>query len=902
MTDRPTIAHAAPDAHGLPYQPARARRLAFAVAAISLCSAFEWPGRIAHLAYQAAHGSASERRQAVRLLAQYPSTTLPALLGALDDDDLEVQLAAAEALADRRAAEAGPTLLDWLSDKDPARRAAGVRGLGAIGDPRAGAGLARALADADASVRLAAVEALTAQGSAASNPLAIGLDDKDSRVRARVAEALAAAPDPAAFAALSGHVRDEAIEVRVNCLRALGKLRDPRSVAVLISALNDADEVVRLAALAALGDSAQSSAVAPLRASLSAAPRLARTALAALGRIEDQAAQVALLGALDDPELAAASADALLARLQRRAAGASEAQPRTPTSSLVPADPASPRRAAGEGGRAQTENSPHADEAEIVLALAKSLERATNPEQATLLAGALGALGAFLPIAQAKPSLMDALATGRGDPRIVSAALLPLAPSELLPLLLERLERATPAERGAVLDALAACFSAGLGDGRAVEPLAAALGQARPGERGRLLQLLGATGAARVLPLLLTAAGTASPHELVTIASAIGALPGSADGRRALRPLMAAAEPGLREAAANAFARSAESADIAALLDGIDAAGPFVAGDWLALGGALGRLGPTLDPKLRERVRRSIRAGLRDSKPAIAALALMALRRLHDPAGTSLLTERLRSPSASARAAAVLALGDFPSEDARRLLRYMLMNDAPPVVLSAELALGELGDQRDSSALLKAAERGVWPLPAAAAYALARIAQRGAGKKHALQRALCALGRDRDVLVRANVAAGLSALGSERCDDRVDPSVWLGPAESPILRRAAAAWALAGADVDVQARARKLCAERPDDELRAACHAGQPSAASGTVDIHAYAADGRSDLTDRLVAVSGLGAGIFVGPTDANGHLLVPAALGARLHLIDPADTDFAPQASPAHDTSELQP
>ena len=40
-----------------------------------VCSAFDWPGRMQQLGYEAGHGDPTQRRAAVQQLASYPTDT-----------------------------------------------------------------------------------------------------------------------------------------------------------------------------------------------------------------------------------------------------------------------------------------------------------------------------------------------------------------------------------------------------------------------------------------------------------------------------------------------------------------------------------------------------------------------------------------------------------------------------------------------------------------------------------------------------------------------------------------------------------------------------------------------------------------------------------------------------------
>jgi HEAT repeat protein len=837
------------------------QRSACLLAILCLCAGFEWPGRLSGLIYVSAHGPTSERREAVQLLGQYPADAASdALLLALEDDELEVRLAAAEALGRVRAGSAVSALMGWLDDKNQELRAVAVRALGEIRDPRALPGLTRALSDSVARVRLDAVEAIAKQTANEAMPgLLSSLDDSDSSVRRSAALACGTFADPAAFASLANHARDESAAVRAAVLRALGRLRDARALPLLTQGLRDGEESVRLAAGAALGDSGSPAAVAPLRANLASASdaRTGRTALAALGRIDDPKAEAALIDALAQPELGRAAASALVERA-RRTSARSGAQP-----VMQP-----------------------------VAALAKLLTSNTAAPQATLIADTLSELSPWLPIAPAKQPLLAALAEGRGDASSLTRALSLTAAPELLDVLLERLALADQAALDPILDALANYFDAGLADGRACEPLLARLATSRGPARLKLVRLIGLTGAVRALPALVAALPSAELPEQLAIVDALGRLD-SGDARAALLPLLHASDERLRLAAARALATGADAAlaqQLLATLRGaeqIDRSAVVV-----ALGGSLAQLAhrSQLEPELRAQAVAQLAALSADPDEALSLRALDALRELHDQRAVASIARLLRTPSARRRAAAAFALGDFPHEDTRRLLRFILQHDGPRVSVAAALALGEVGDQRDANALLHSAQRGTWPLPAAATFGLVRMAQRGVTKKHSLSHVLCALASSRDSYVRANVAVGMNALGAEPCGSPLEPLEWLKPDQDEVLRVAAAGWvrALSASEHANPAYAAALIACATDLEPRVA-HACTAAASPASLDrprlaLFAFAPDQQTLLRDRLIALRLADASVFVGYSDTNGAVALPAAPSGAVVLEDPAD------------------
>lgn len=760
---------------------------------LPVCFGFTWPGRVAHRAYLAEHGTLEERVQAVRLLRGDSSEqAATALLEALEDDELAVQLEAANALGHAGVAAATPTLIDWLHAREPQRRAAALRALaavmvsdtdGRIGDDpgdmhearaardedrptsaMAGAGetrthreddreqletardmravltreATRALDDAEFDVRAAAVEALAAVVATSTRPelgalaeparvaLVHALDDREPDVRAAAVRALAENITAASLSALIAHAHDSDASVRVELLRALGHARDAKALPVLQQALKDADARVELAAIAALGDSNAAATIAPLRALLGGAAavsgdaispaaaralRAARSAAAALGRIDDAHALAALAGVLDRPELTTYTVAAMLERSRR----------------LARADEWSATAAALEQG----------------------VQQAHAPAQTEELRRAQAAIAPFVSEIAAHEDKAAIPAADGGD-------------------------------AGALISA--------------VQQLRAATRETAP-ERLR------------------------------------------------------------------------------------------------ALSGELIRYGatPALTPALRDELLALLRERVTDPEPSTAAYALDALRALHDPRAAGVIALLLRTGSATRRAAAVCALADFPHTDTRRLLRFLMQNEGPRIAECAALALAEVGDERDAGALLHVTERGMWPLPAAVSYALTRIAQRGVTRKHNLERVLCELNDKPDRYVQANVAAGLALLHAQPCKASERASSELG-ADVPSALRVARAqlWrALTPRDHDTD-RALAQCSAASDPEVAQACAGigvvADPASNGGKLDVYAFAPDGTTALREQVVALRLANGSVFVGRTDANGHVLLPAAVGGEVVLEDAAD------------------
>ncbi|MEE8477982.1 MAG: M56 family metallopeptidase, partial [Gemmatimonadales bacterium] len=129
-----------------------------------------------------------------------------ALIGALDDPDRQVRMAALEALAGMNDSRALPGALQALGSEDPEMRLAALRTVAHLGDPRA---LPAAL------------------------PL---LEDSDHRVRTAAAKAAGELQDSTAIAALSKALRSDAdSEVRKTAAWALGEIEDSRALPALMA-------------------------------------------------------------------------------------------------------------------------------------------------------------------------------------------------------------------------------------------------------------------------------------------------------------------------------------------------------------------------------------------------------------------------------------------------------------------------------------------------------------------------------------------------------------------------------------------------------------------------------------------------------------------------------------------
>lgn len=223
------------------------------------------------------------RARALRILGELKvPSSVPALLGALEDKDPDVRNVAARALGRMKLQAAEEALVECLGKSDPsvsARIAAiciemgprtapllirslregtpkarfwSARILGEIRDQRAARSLGDAVLDKEPDVRSASVWALGMIADRASaqivEPL---LEDPVWYVRAHAAEALGRIGDPNAIPKVAEGLRDRSWWVRKNALDALVRIGEP-SKAALLRTLHGDDRFAHECAVEAL--------------------------------------------------------------------------------------------------------------------------------------------------------------------------------------------------------------------------------------------------------------------------------------------------------------------------------------------------------------------------------------------------------------------------------------------------------------------------------------------------------------------------------------------------------------------------------------------------------------------------------------------------------------------------
>jgi HEAT repeat protein len=247
-------------------------------------------------------------RAAKKLGSTRKKRAVPALLTSLEDEERQVRLAAAEALAliaHPASAEPLASVLEHLSGKRSGSREdrtaeyeALTKALGCVGEP-AVAPLTALLASDDKDTRRWATTALgLIRSSKAVSPIIEKLEDGRSEVRKAAAASLGEIGDPVAITALVKALSSRDIETRHAAAEALGKFQSADAEEALIKAVSDQCEAVQLAAISSLGRIGGLKSAARLRA---AAGESRRTV--------SRAAEVALKGMSFSPASAEEEAE-----------------------------------------------------------------------------------------------------------------------------------------------------------------------------------------------------------------------------------------------------------------------------------------------------------------------------------------------------------------------------------------------------------------------------------------------------------------------------------------------------------------------------------------------------------------------------------------------------------------
>ena len=798
--------------------------------------ALVWPDLAERVERDMSSSDPATRRAAARDLASIgPARGAGLAITALDDPDEDVRLAAADAAILLRTSAATEAVAAWLNASDVRLRRKACEVARALPSQRVVAPLARTLGDPDPEVRAAAADALGHQLSADAVPPLLGrLDDPAPAVRVQIVSALARLGDPRSVVPLVGKVQDSSPEVRQAVARALGDLGDARASPALVLALRDQSDEVRRDALAALGRMNATDAVDAIAPFVSdRSPTLRTAALGALGRIATPEAVRVLVGSLGTGDDAATTLERTSVR---------DALVTAAAASLPPL-------------HALLAGSPTAAEA----------------------AGAAWVIGDLRARGEA-PTIVGALRRGALSVAPALHALAQAGTQSEVPVVLEFLGDPSPLVRREALSAAEALLDPHHPDGRAVEPLAALLQDARPSpqERARITALLGRTGATRAAALLVSLVKAPDPTLQIAAIDALGTL-GPADEDSALLDALGSADAAIRLHAAIALSEAGGPRARDALLDRLDGGDETDRSAVLtALGGVLARL-PTDAAVQRLMSAFELAAGA-ERDGIVEALGRAPIA----STAKALATIAASSEAGDRRAAATMLAAHAGDAAALATARELLKDADPGVRAQAAWSLGTIGDSSDIARLDSVVrEPDVDPAVDAAA-AMGRISARA--RSHELtERWLCPHVGDRRPYVRANALSGLAA-GGGRCGD--------GSAERRVLAedpnddaRAAAALALVHAPTGEDRRALDRCARvDPSGAVAARCKTQPPTPERNRAALVYVVADGqatpRAGTAFALLLPDGT---IHAGTTDRRGATFDAAAPEGRATLRPPS-------------------
>ena len=806
--------------------------------------ALVWPDVAERVEQDLQASDPATRRTAAQELVQLGAGRgAPLAIDALSDVNDEVRLAAAEAAIRLRAAAATNVVTSWLNAPDARLRRKACEVARALPSAQAVGPLSRTLGDPDAEVRAAAADALGHQASPeAVAPLLGRLDDPAPPVRIQIVGALARLGDRRAVVPLVGKVQDSSPDVREAVAHALGDLGDPRASSALVLALRDQNNDVRRDALAALGRMRAADAVDAISPFVTdRTPSLRLAALGALGRI--------------------ASADAVRVVVQSLGTGddAGGALERTAArDALVAAGPAA------------------IAELHVVLSSSSSLQSTTSA------AWVLGELKAT----REASAIVAAMRRGALPAAAALHALAGAGTAAEVPVVLEFAADPSPAVRAEALGAAMALLDPAHPDGRAVEPLAAALRNERPStrERARIAALLGRTGAPRAAPLLVELVRAHDPELRLAAIDALGTLaseapgtPGSAEADKALLDGLASPDPAERLHAAIALSQAGGAAARDALLEKLDGGDEVDRAAVLtALGGVLSRV-PT-------------EASTHELEAALEVAAGPERDALIDALGREPLAAAMRSLATVARreepldrvAVAEVLAAHAGDPTARRVALGLLDDPVPTVRAAAAWTLGTLGEASDVPHLTAMAAAQDADAAVDAAAAIGRISAR-AGDTAGAARALCRIVRDPRPYVRANALAGL-ALASARCGDGAAERTALADDPSEDVR-AAAALLVSRAPTADDTRALERCSRAdPSGTVAARCsrQGAAPTRARATL-VYVVSEAGAVPRASASFAMQLADGTIHVGTTDRRGAVFDPAAPAGEITLRRPS-------------------
>jgi HEAT repeat protein len=326
-------------------------------------------------------------------------------------------------------------------------------------------------------------------------------------------------------------------------------------------------------------------------------------------------------------------------------------------------------------------------------------------------------------------------------------------------VVLEFLNDPSPLVRTEALGAAAALLDPKQPDGRAVEPLVAALRDSRPSasERARIALLLGQTGAPRAAPILAELLTTQDAELRTAAIDALGTLGAatadgllievltSPDARYRLHAAIALSKAGGERARDSLLARLQQNGEL-------DRAAVFT-----ALAGIMSRV-PSADSVAKLKAELTLAAA--PERDAI----LEAIGRSPLASAVGVLAEAARSEEPQDRRSAATLFAAHPGDVVALDAVRALLRDADSMVRAdAAWSLGTIGDASDVRSLELLVNGPDPDLAANAAAAIGRIAARVRALE-AAKRALCPLFSDSRTYVRANALAGLAIAGA-RCEE-----------------------------------------------------------------------------------------------------------------------------------------
>jgi HEAT repeat protein len=215
------------------------------------------------------HPNRDVREKIIRIFGEIGgSEQFPAVIGALNDPDPVVRLAAVQALRRLRGEGLVEALEDRCRDADANVRAESARTLGNLGERKALSKLVDLLRDSNGFVRAAAAEALGKLGDRSATAALIEVLTGDKRATAQASEqdglVIGTQPGP-----LTEIARMKMVEEKIIAAKALGDIRDPASVDSLIErGLKAEDAGLRAESAVSLGKIGEPRATEPLEAAV----------------------------------------------------------------------------------------------------------------------------------------------------------------------------------------------------------------------------------------------------------------------------------------------------------------------------------------------------------------------------------------------------------------------------------------------------------------------------------------------------------------------------------------------------------------------------------------------------------------------------------------------------------